>query len=60
MDLVAQLLRCLLDEFRFRQGAFMPIFPRFETSETDCWTWEFEALQRAQGTLQMEAMGELR
>ena len=60
MDLVAQLARCLLDEFRFRQGAFISPFPRFETSETDYWTWEIEAVQCVQETLQMEAMGELR
>jgi len=59
MDLVAQLVRCLLDEFRFHEGAFISPFPRFETSETDYWTWEFEAIQRVQETLQMEAMGEL-
>ena len=58
MDLVAQLVRCLLDEFRFREGAFVSPFPRFETSETDYWTWEFEAIQRVQETLQMEALGE--
>lgn len=55
MDLVEELVRCLLSEFRYRKGCFVPPFPHFEIPETEYWTWEMEATQRVQETLQVEA-----
>jgi hypothetical protein len=55
MDLVEQLVQCLLNEFRYRKGSFIHPFPRFETPETDYYTWELEAIGRVQEQLLVEA-----
>lgn len=54
MDLVAECVRRLHQEFRDRANSFVPPFPRFTTPQTDYEIWEMQAVRGVQEMLEME------